>query len=277
MVKPFFAGSNTLLASAEKVATTLSAPSHARPVNIEPALNEVRNMPEFQPEQPGLLDAFMKHPLVKQTMDKLQAGIDGLMSWIQDLFARIDPGIAGRDEIPEFIFMVLTYVFWAVVIFFALVIFYLLLTILKRHLEEKAPGSMQAVPLKKFDEELLITAAHHQREAKKQARAAHYEEAVRQMYLALLCLLDETRLVPFEATRSNREYLKTLNKYSSSQLSTAFQELARLFESTRYGHLSVDAAGFEHYQAQYQDFVQASDQVGAVKAGGKSRGHGRHG
>lgn len=88
------------------------------------------------------------------------------------------------------------------------------------------------------------------REAVKRAHASvtagDYREAVRQLYLAVLLLLDERGRLSFDSSRTNHEFLQSAAR--DRALYTALQPIVETFERTWYGMEPVTPQEFEAYR-----------------------------
>jgi hypothetical protein len=226
-------------------------------VDIHRALNEVRQMREFQPPQPSLLDEMLKQPLFKELGSRLDHLITQALQSIKHLLSQIRP--SGLSHLPENIRDIASGFIGFILVLMCLYAFYILLGWLLRLRESKAQQPASTARL--FEEALLIDSAHHYQKAQEAARFQQYEDALRQLYMATLCLLDEQNLVPYTVTRSNLEYLQSLEQArlaytadtpaSAKQLKAAFQDLAQRFEAACYGNQPVNASQFEQSQASY--------------------------
>ncbi len=234
------------------------------PIDLHPALEAVRQMKEFQPPRPGLLDELLKHPLLKQLSAQAEALMNQLTKALQRLFGQVHlPGVANlpdnmRDIFSGFIAFIL--------VLMGLYAFYILLGWLLKIKTRKAKAVPDVLP--GAGQALLVSAEHHYAQALKASRKNRYPDAVRQLYLATLCLLDEQSVVPFETARSNLEYIRALAQQSpvdlkqanlkQSDLKAAFIRVAHQFEAARYGNQPVQN---EQWQQCEQDYRQLRTQV----------------
>jgi hypothetical protein len=84
------------------------------------------------------------------------------------------------------------------------------------------------------------------RKAQALAASGRHLEALRLVYLAVLFLLDRRRLLRYERTRTNGEYLRQLRRAEQAPagLTPAFEQLTNLFEQSWYGAGSCTATGY---------------------------------
>jgi hypothetical protein len=126
-------------------------------------------------------------------------------------------------------------------------------------LKEKRTSDVPPSP-RLLERELLVSAEHHYRQALLHAEKQEYDAGLQQLYMATLCLLDERKIAPFEATRTNAEYAILLENTQLSahdpgkeSLGRYFMRMARQFESMRYGLRSTSPGQFETSCADYQE------------------------
>jgi hypothetical protein len=91
------------------------------------------------------------------------------------------------------------------------------------------------------------TAEEWWREAESLAAAGQYREAVRRLYLAVLFVLDRRRLLRYEPTRTNGEYVRQvrLAEEAPLELHASFERLTVLFERKWYGDRSCEAGEYD--------------------------------
>jgi hypothetical protein len=168
---------------------------------------------------------------------------------------------SGLNHLPENIREVFSGFIAFLIVLLSLYAFYIILGWLLQFKERLAPKL--APEARQFEETLLINSAYHYQQAQAAAHSQHFQEALRQLYMATLCLLDEQAVVPYSVTRSNLEYLHSLEQVTEAQskspteLKAAFSALARRFEAARYGNQPVDIGQFEASQANYT-IIQAT-------------------
>lgn len=218
------------------------------PVDLHSHLESIRNMPEFQPPQPGLMDELMKQPLVKELSKELDKYMEGLVSAINKLLMQIrPPGIA---TMPENIRDLFSGFVGFVLVLLGLYAFYIFLGWLLRKRETQIPADVSESRV--LEKTRLISSAYHNQKAHEMAKTGQYDTAVRQLYFALLCLLDEKALVRFEATRTNGEYVRNLSGKASEEMGEGFMRLARRFEAAYYGRQHVSADQFAQCEQSYR-------------------------
>lgn len=220
----------------------------AEPIDIHPALEEVRKLKEFQPPQPSPLDEWLKNqPWLKQVSDTFGDLLEAFFSNIGKLFGNIRP--EGMLHLPQNIRDVFSGFIGFILILAGLYAFYLLLTLILRWKEGRSKNRPENARL--FEETVLVNSEHHYRNARQAAQAKDYGTGIRELYMATLCLLDEKTLVPYNTSLTNLEYQASLSQQADPVRSN-FGSLAKRFESVRYGGRPADPAQFEHTHEAFQ-------------------------
>jgi hypothetical protein len=167
------------------------------PVQIHSALEEVRKMREFQPAEPDPVSQWLEQPFFKELLHRFDAAFNRMTDALSQFLHWMHlPGVAHLPENIRELFSGFVAVMAILTGLFAL---YVLLGIFLRWTEEKRTTTK---PIRRFFEDtLLINAAHHQQQARLCASQGRFSESIRQWYLAMLCLLDEYRLVPVASTQ----------------------------------------------------------------------------
>lgn len=222
------------------------------PVDLHPALDQVRRMREFDPPQPGLLDEWLKQPWVQDLTHKLSHQLNEALRHLAQMLAKLKtPGMA---HLPENIRDIFSGAVSFIIVMVSLFTFYLLLGWLLKRRQPKMPKPSPEARL--FEQSPLFNSEHHYGQAQQAAQTHQYPEAVRQLYMATLCLLDEQGVVPYQSARTNLEYMDSLRQpemnVDHSGLKAAFERIAQAFEASRYGHQPVQEAQFETSRQDYQ-------------------------
>jgi hypothetical protein len=242
-----------------------------QPVDIHRALEEVRQMPEFQPPKPGWLEELGKQPWIKKLGHRVGDALQHIFKAVADAFSHVKP--PGLSHLPENIRDIFSGVIGFVLVLMGLFALYVFLGWLLRLKEKKAlPPPPQA---RLLEQVVLVSSAHHYRQAQLESGKGDFEAALRHLYMAALCLLDEQKVAPYEATRTNLEYETLLAKVADvaggvqdndeRSLKDCFARLARQFEAVRYGMLPVSQQQLVHSQSDYENLQQLVGQ----QAGGE--------
>ena len=96
-----------------------------------------------------------------------------------------------------------------------------------------------------------LRADHALAQAQTLSEQGDYRQAVRYLYLSTLLLLDERGLLPYDRTRTNREYL--LGVAHRPQLAIVLEEIIEIFERSWYGLQVPDAQTYSRFESQVQD------------------------
>ena len=245
-----------------------------QPVDIHRALNDIRQMPEFQTSKPSWLEEFWKRPEIHkfthQIGDLLHQALKSMLGWL----AHVQP--PGLSHLPENIRWIFSVFVAFVLVLCALFGLYLFLGWLLKHRDRLSIHANAS--LQKSEQIQPLNSRHHTREAKQAADEARYELALQHLYMASLCLLDEHKIAPFEANRTNLEYLALLEKSrlsstgvssalaEQSQLPTCFRMISNQFEAVRYGLRPLQVGQYAQSLSSYEALQSALQQSGVSHA-----------
>ena len=113
------------------------------------------------------------------------------------------------------------------------------------------------------EDDLPATAAEAREEAQQLAQAGNYREAVRHLYLAALLGLDESGLIRYDRTLTNREVLAQTQ--SEAAVQSHLRPVVETFDQVWYGIHEPD-------QSSYSSYVREIDQLEEiVKQNGDTR------
>lgn len=231
--------------------TALHPDAATQPVNLRPALEEVRRMSEFQPPQPAWTDEIFRHPLVRSILDAIDKGFDQLAKSLYKALNNLKA--PGLEHLPENIRDIFNGFLLFCIVLLLLYALYLLLSLLlrlQRERKEKPPAAANA------RKERPVSSAHHHARAEEAARSGHYDLALRELYVATLCLLDERAVAPYAETATSGEYLGRLSHKIRSEsrlqpILSPFERLSWVFETSRYGLQPVSAGTFSAGEADF--------------------------
>jgi hypothetical protein len=101
------------------------------------------------------------------------------------------------------------------------------------------------------------------RQADTLAGDGHFRDAVRVLYLAVLALLHRQRLIRFEPTRTNGEYVRQvrLSEQAPPELHEPFEQLTHLFETAWYGERPCESGDYRACRALADAMQQAAVRV----------------
>jgi hypothetical protein len=99
-----------------------------------------------------------------------------------------------------------------------------------------------------------LTADTALRLAQDLASSGDYRLAVRYLYLSSLLLLEERRLLRYDRSKTNREYLRSIAGHP--ELASVLKEVVDVFDRVWYGYQSLDQTTFEAYRNRIADLRQ---------------------
>ncbi|MEB3287550.1 MAG: hypothetical protein VKJ04_08615 [Vampirovibrionales bacterium] len=224
--------------------------------NIQDALEHIRALHGVVPQQ-TLLDRL---PWLKQALIEAKNAIS---NFFHQLFGHLSNALPNLDlgKIPglsDNASRIVSLTIGVLLCFILLLGLFMVLRWYKRHMEDRQHIRLR--PLNKpFGETLLVTSAHHWQEAQRYANRQDFEAAVRELYYAVLCRLDESKTIPFDESLSNFEFERLLleitrqeNATLSADTNDLFKSLARRFELVRYGHYPAEKEMFALGEKEYE-------------------------
>ncbi|WP_303673874.1 DUF4129 domain-containing protein [Vampirovibrio chlorellavorus] len=218
-------------------------------LDIHPALEEVRRLPEFQPPPPSPLDALLKQPWFQKLYDAAGQALEAALKGIVNFLGKAQPH--WMPDLPQNIRDLFSIFISFILVLAGLYGVYLLLTLLIRWQEGRQISNQKAAD-RFFEESLLTTSEHHYRNAFQAAQNGDYQNAIRELYMASLCLLDEKSVVPYESARTNLEYQRQLSAQAREDLKQDFHAMAQTFEGIRYGKQHAGAAQFQSSHTRFE-------------------------
>lgn len=202
--------------------------------------------------------ARLQAVLDRQPKNRLAEWWQRFLSWLRDFFRQFE-----RDTPPppEALLKTGEAAGWIILAVAAVAIALLLGFWLKGIL-----GNMIADRrLRKRDSEddLPATAAEARQEAQQLAQAGNYREAVRRMYLAALLGLDESGLIRYDRTLTNREVLAQVapsddinagaNRSAKTAVQTHLRPVVDTFDKVWYGIHEPDEQSYKSYVAEIDE------------------------
>lgn len=225
------------------------------PVDIHGALTQVQQLQEFAVPKPGLWDDWSKLPWLKKWAESMSNALESFFDSLVRMLTKLQ--VPGTNHLPENIKDLFSGFISFVLVLMGLFALYLLLGWILRVTEPRQSAQEKDAP-RIFDEALLVSARYHREQAHAFADKGCYAEGIRQYYLALLCFLDESKLVPFSATLSNEEYAASLlAKGAVANALAGFRGVALPFEVSRYGQHPVEAIHYRQVQACFEQLEKA--------------------
>ncbi len=199
-------------------------PPPSAPDDAQQRLREILSRPPFATEE-------------RRQASWLSRLLDWLLDWLERLFNPAARAGASTGSLFN----------WLIVAVFSVlllaVLIYLFLNV-RRALSSEA----QAAPA--HDPEANLTASTALQQASTLARGGDYRTAVRYLYLSSLLWLDERGLLRYDRALTNREYLEHLR--DNPELQARLTPIVDTFDRVWYGHVTLDAEGFQVYQQQVE-------------------------
>ena len=96
-----------------------------------------------------------------------------------------------------------------------------------------------------------LTAARALQQAQNLSTAGDYRNAVRYLYLASLLRLDERGLLRYDRSRTNREYLRSVDE--TPELASNLKDVIDVFDEVWYGYQPLDKSSYEHFADRVSD------------------------
>jgi hypothetical protein len=103
-----------------------------------------------------------------------------------------------------------------------------------------------------------LTAAEARQQAHVSARTGNYRQAVRQLYLSALLLLEEHRQIPYDRSLTNREVLTQVPV--DHPLHTHLRPVVETFDEVWYGVHEPDQAAFSTYEQEIDRLAEIAQQ-----------------
>ena len=111
---------------------------------------------------------------------------------------------------------------------------------------------------------LPASAEQAQVQARSQAQAGNYREAVRLLYLAALLYLADSGLLRFDPSLTNQEVLARVPE--NAPWRAYLEPVIRVFDRVWYGVREPDAETFQRYQEAIQQLMQATQEAAHASA-----------
>jgi hypothetical protein len=194
-------------------------------------LADILARPEFQwrPQEPSLLETLLRR----------------LGDYLREFLRRLLPGGVHINLSVDLLNYALTGV---VLVALALVLFFSSRNLLAGLVSEGR------VPSEAGSDDEALTANLALKRAQALANTGDYRAAVRHLYLSSLLLLEERRLLRYDRSRTNREYLRSLTHVP--HLALLLTDVIEVFDRVWYGYQPLDEAAYERYAARIADLNQ---------------------
>lgn len=179
-----------------------------------------------------------------------------LMKFLNRIFGRIG-GVGGVNIAPVFQWLVIGLVVLAIALFAS----YLLGKVEIRRVKPRTPTTFTDLP----EDARVLTAAEWHALAQNKAQSGDYALAVRALYMGLLRLLHENKLLAYDPALTNWEHLERLREPHTDRPETAslMTEVYRLlreptltFDCVGYGGVPASAGDYQALEAVFHTLQQ---------------------
>jgi hypothetical protein len=182
---------------------------------------------------------------------QIRQGFQRLGEWWEEQISRLD---FDGPEIPDWGWLepLGRGLFWLLVTALALGTAWFLYRAVKIWLDQQQHGTTvpgQAGPA----EAVLRQATQWWREAQDLAQQGDYAGACRALYMAGLIRLNDTQTVPYQASRTDGEYLFCIDQQTAPR---PYQLLIRTHERLTFGHDLATAEMYHRCRRAYQEIAQ---------------------
>ena len=226
------------------------------------------NLPMIKSMVDALLEAHRQQPkelFTSADLNKLQNILadpqfqwkeqeNPIGKWLDELWLRFQRWLAGLFGNPEPIQggQVATVTFDVVPFLTALLLMVVLAYVFRSVFVDLAAESRLGEDMDANSEP--ITAEQAFARAQSLSRGGDYRSAVRYLYLSSLLLLDERGLLRYDRSKTNHEYLRSVE--GQPELAKSLREVIDVFDNTWYGYHTLDEDSFKHYSDHVEELKE---------------------
>ncbi|GAP98879.1 DUF4129 domain-containing protein [Leptolyngbya sp. NIES-2104] len=172
--------------------------------------------------------------------------------WIELNFPQIQP--PNVPDPPNWSSWWLEAIFWTIIVLFVLwlgfQIYLAVRSYVRRNQAQIAKFLDRSATLEKE-----LTIAQWVRTAQEFQQQGNYREASRALYMAMLQRLNETKLIPGDQSRTDREYSRLVQLLPQSE---SYQMLLEIHELLYFSNLPISAEMFDRVQKAYGNIERAT-------------------
>ncbi|HEY9764044.1 MAG TPA: DUF4129 domain-containing protein [Trichocoleus sp.] len=183
---------------------------------------------------------------------QLRKSAQQVQEWFDYQFSRVD--VEGPDlpqwKWPEMPARVL---FWILVVAFGLWLSWMLYRVALKYWQQRQDWVTNRPTVKSVPTSDLRSALEWWREANALAQAGQYREACRALYLAALQKLHEQKVLPYDPSRTDGEYLSALTAQPQPR---PYELLIRTHERTEFGSAPASAETYQRCRKAYREIDQ---------------------
>lgn len=220
-------------------------------VDIHPALEQVRNLPDFTPEKPPFWEKWLEGTPIPDLLEK----IDDILDQLKETFTHyLNQHVESASQaIPQNIIDTISFSIGVLIVLGIIFLFYILLNSLKRLVFEKEATDAQSSSRQKT----IKASDYHFKLSQQYLKQQKTNQATHQLYLAWLASFDEKHIIEFDESRSNQEYQHTLLTQHQNQLAEQFNQVAQHFEESYYGNQPLSHSTIESALTQSKSTLNA--------------------
>lgn len=242
-----------LMSSNENTRADIASAIYERLVSIEEHINELENATAQQrsrDEDKRKLGEILdrddyRKPVVQES--PFQRVLDAILKWIQDLFPSAAPTPVDQAGMPQLASILQTLLYVGLTGLLLMLAWRLTRYLRTRYSSEEKTAKDDRVVL---GETIAadVSPSGLLDEAESLARAGELRLAIRKGYVALLCELNDRRLIALARHKTNRDYLRDVNK---RPLFDDFRVITGAFERHWYGDQRSAAGDWEEFREMY--------------------------
>lgn len=249
-------GSNTF-------SSDLSNNFSSQPVDIHPALDKVRALPEFAPEKPPFWEDWFKNSSIQPWIDKAEEWFEAMKAAFREY---MNSHVQDASQaVPQNVIDTLSYTIGVLVVLGILFLLYMFLNSLKRFVFERGDEDTQL----QNNITTVKASGYHLKHSQHLLAQKKINEAMHQLYLAWLATLDEEQVVPYDESKTNREYQHSLHDSEQKTIAGQFKQVADYFEQSFFGKETLAEKDVEESLSQFHQAINT------IKSTDKSKGGGR--
>lgn len=172
------------------------------------------------------------------------------LEWLEGLLPRPSGQPANKTGLPGLAYWLQIVIIVVTVLLIGFAVFRfapMLFPALKRDRKDERPERVvlgEKIAIDKSAEQLFA-------EAERMARGGDLRGAIRKGYIALLCELDDRKLIGLAPHKTNRDYLRDLRK--RGEIYQSVNSLTDVFESRWYGPLPSDESAWASFRTRYKE------------------------
>jgi Domain of unknown function (DUF4129) len=176
--------------------------------------------------------------------------------WFERVF--VVPNLPNLPDAPKWWFpeRLLQVAFWTIVVFASIWLGWQIWRLLSVYLNLSNPNDARWLNRPSKGEEDDRSVAAWIRQMQEFQRQGNYREACRVLYMAMLQRLNDTKLLPHQASRTDGEYLQVVQQLPQAQ---SYRTLISTHEQLCFGNATLSSEELLTCQRAYQEIEQGSE------------------